>query len=90
MDESSVRVASVQGELRMHSARKTDRVCVCVYILRVNPSVTMTVATRQTDFFHFTLVMLERYVRKPLEGTVVDEYLFLPAKLLYRQSKKED
>lgn len=50
----------------------------------------MTVATRQTDFFHFTLVMLERYVRKPLEGTVVDEYLFLPAKLLYRQSKKED
>ena len=49
----------------------------------------MTVATRQTDFLHFTLVMLERYVRKPLEGTVVDEYLFLPAKLLYRQSKKE-
>ena len=61
-----------------------------IYIAGDHAREKMSVSVRQTDVLHFTLVMLERYVRKPLEGSVFDNYVCLPAKKAYRNMKKED
>ncbi len=61
-----------------------------IYIAGDHAYEKMSACVRQADVLHFTLVMLERYVRKPLEGTAFDNYVCLPAKNAYRSMKKED
>jgi hypothetical protein len=46
--------------------------------------------TRPVPVFHGLLVFLDQNIKKPMEGTVIDKFVFEPAKQYYIDAKRLD
>jgi hypothetical protein len=46
--------------------------------------------TVPVPIFHGLLVFLDKNIKKPMQGTIIDKFVFEPAKQYYVQAKRLD